>query len=107
MLHGRDAGSRQIIGMNMIGEHIIGRIERRHATLQTLDRQTIGGINPGRSQNRDDNTRFLPPIAQATLGIDSPGGTCTLCIQTTGFVDLRAAAIAINACGTNVNQAPW
>jgi hypothetical protein len=47
------------------------------------------------------------PGAQAALGIDPAAGAGAFRIQATGFVDLRAAAIAVNPCGANVNQAPW
>ena len=93
--------------MNVIGEHIIRFIQRRHAALQTLDRQTIGSVNTGGAQDRNGHAGLLAPQAQALLGIDPARGAWTFRLKAACFVDLRTGTIAIDAGGTNVNQAPW
>ncbi len=93
--------------MDVIGEHIVRFIQRRHAALQTLDRQAIGSVNTGGAQNGNGHTGLLAPSPQALLGIDPARGARTFRLKAAGFVDLRAATIAIDTGGTNVNQAPW
>ena len=93
--------------MDVIGEHIVRFIQRRHAALQTLDRQAIGSVNTGGAQNGNGHTGLLAPSPQALLGIDPARGARTFRLEATGFIDLGPGAIPINASGTNVNQAPW
>ena len=102
-----DAGRRQVIGMDVVGEHIVTVDQRRQAFLQALQRQAIGRVNAGRAQDGNSDTGRPPPGPQAALGGDAAGAPCALGIQAAGLVDRRAAAIAVNACRTNINQAPW
>lgn len=107
MCHRSDTGGRQIIGMDVVGKHIVSFIQGRHATLQTFDRQAIRRINARCAQNRDGDTSLFAPGTQGPLGIDPTRSTRTFRGKTASLIDLLPLTIAINACRTNVNQAPW
>ena len=107
MCHRSDTGGRQIIGMNVVGKHIVSFIQGRHAALQTFDRQAIRRINAWRAQNRDGNAGLFAPGTQGLLGIDPTRGTRAFRGKMAGLIDLLPLTITINACRTNVNQAPW
>jgi hypothetical protein len=103
----RDAGGRQVVGMDMVGEYVVASDQRRQALLQALHRQSVGGIDAGRAQDGNSHAGAPAPGAQAALGIDATAGARTRGTNPAGLVDARAGAIAINASGTNVNQAAW
>ena len=64
-----DAGSRQIVSVNVIGPHVLFRQQRWQATFEAGQRQAIGGIDSRRSQDADGNAATRPPGSQAALGI--------------------------------------
>ena len=103
----RNTSGGQILGVNMIGEHVISLKQGRHAFVQTLKRQAIRGINARRSQDGNGDPSALPPLAQTTLGIDTPASARTFRIEATGFIDTRASTVAINPRRTYVNKPPW
>jgi hypothetical protein len=105
--HCRDAGSSQVIGMDVVGPGILIGDQRRQPLLQTLDRQTVGRVDTRGAQDADANTITLAPGTQAALGINASRGTWTLRIARTRLVDQHAGTIAVNPCRTYVNQLPW
>lgn len=105
--HCRDTGSGKVIGMDVVGPRILVGDQRRQPLLQTLDRQTVGGVDTRGAQDADANPIAPAPGTQAALGIDAPGGTWTLGIARTRLVDQRAGTITVNPCRTYVNQLPW
>jgi len=100
-------GSRQIVGMNVIGKYVIGGRQCRQTPLQTIDRQAIGRIDAGRPQDADGNTVLPPPGPQNPLRINPPGCPLAFRIQVPRLIDVRSRAIAVNPCRTYVNQASW
>ena len=93
--------------MDVIGEHVVTRDQRRQALLQALERQAVGGVDARRAQYGDGDAGPPPPAAQHALGINSAGGTRAFRPGVPRLVDGRRAAIAVDPRGANVNQAPW
>ena len=107
MAHRGDAGRRQIIGMNVIGEYIIAVNQRRQAFLQAFERQAIGRVNAGRTQNGNAHTLPGTPGAQTVFGINPAQCTRVIRIQRPRFVDKGAGTIPVNPCRAYVNQPAW
>ena len=93
--------------MDMIGEGVVGLDQRRHSFLEARQRQAVGGIDAGGTQDADLDAGLPPPATQAAFGIDPTPGPTAFGAQTAGFVDPRPRAIAVNPRRAYVNQAPW
>lgn len=102
-----DTGSREVIGMDVVGVAVGGRAQRRKGLVQALDGQAVGGVDARGAQNGDFDAGPLAPLAQTVFGINPPAGPGTLRIQAARFVNLRPATVAINPCRAYVNQTPW
>lgn len=100
--HGDDL--RQIIGVNMIGIHVIFNYQRRRALLQPIQRQPIGRINPRHAQNRELASIAQRPATQHALGIHAPLRTSVDRRDWPGLVKENPLAIAINPCGADIND---
>jgi len=103
----RNAGGGQIVGVNVVGEHVVGFDQRRQALAQAFHRQAVGGIDAGDAQDGDGHAGPPSPGTQAAFGIEPAAGARTLGIDAARLVDLRPAAIAVDAGGANVDQASW
>ena len=101
------AGSGQIIGMNMVGEDVIRLGQGRQTFFQALDRQAVGGINAGGTQNGNPHPGPGAPVTQTLFGIDPAAGARTLRIQAPRFVNPRPGTVAVNPCRAYVNQLSW
>lgn len=102
-----NTGTGQILGMNMVGIHVVSGTQRRQALFQALERQTIGGIDARCAQDGNRHAILPPPGAQATLGVNATRGTAAFRLQATRFVDDLATAITVHPGRTNVDQAAW
>jgi hypothetical protein len=107
MLQRGAAGGRQIVGMDVVGEDIVCRLQSRGALLQPFHRQAITGIDPGRTQDADGDTGAAPESAQLTFGIQTTDAARRVGSRCTRFVDHRTLAVAIDTAGTNVDEALW
>ena len=102
-----DAGRGQIIGVNVIGEGIIRIIQGRQAAFQTVQRQTVGGIDARGAQDGNGHPRASAPSAQPAFRIYAATRACAFGIRASHFVDSCAATITVNPCRTYVNEPPW
>ncbi len=102
-----DTGSRQVVGMDVIGVAVIGCAQRRKGLVQALDGQTVGGVDARGAQDGDFDAAPLTPLAQARFGINPSSSPGTLRIQAARFVNLRPATVAINPRRAYVNQTSW
>ena len=96
----------QIVGVDVVGEHVVVGTQGRHAPAQPFKRQALGGVDPGRAQNADAHAVTLAKAAQLALGVDAALGARGDRAQRTRFVDALAGAVAINTAGTDVDQPP-
>jgi len=104
---GGDTGGGEVGGMDMIGVRIITGAQRRQRLFQAFERQTLGGVNTWRAQDANRDAISFAPGTQATFCINPSGGARAFGIQASRLINQRAAAIAIDPGGANVNQAPW
>ncbi len=93
--------------MDVVGEHVVARDQRRQALLQALERQAVGGVDARRAQDGDGDAGPPPPAAQHALGVDAAAGAGAFRLRAPRLVDGFGAAIAVDPRGANVNQAPW
>jgi hypothetical protein len=107
MAQGGKASGGEVVGMDVVGEHVVSLDQGRQAFLQPIDRQTVGCVDSRRAQDGNGHPVPTTPGAQAALGIDPAAGAGAFRIQATGFVDLCAAAVAVNPCRAYVNEPPW
>jgi hypothetical protein len=82
---------------------------QRQAALQAFQGQPVAGVDARRAQDADaaKATVAAAEAAQARFGIDAPCRARRLCVGGPGFRDQRAAAVAIDAAGADVDDAPW
>jgi hypothetical protein len=104
--HGGEAGGRQIVGVNVVGEHIIGGEPAPAGLLQTFQRQAVGGVDTGRAQD-GKRTPLRRPRRAGSFGIDTTAGARAFRFRRRVSSICGAATIAVNPGGANVNQAAW
>jgi len=102
-----NTGACQILGMNVVGIHIVSGTQRRQAFFQALERQAIGGVDARGAQDGNRHAVLPPPETQAALGVNATRGTAAFRLQATRFVDDLASAITVHPGRTNVDQAAW
>lgn len=102
---GRNTGPRQIIGMDVVGEHIITVNQRRQGIFKTRQRQALIGVNTRGAQDADAHPGTPSPVTQTALGIDPAPGARTFRIQATGLINQRTCAITVNPRRAYVYQA--
>ena len=102
-----NAGRRQIIGVNVIGEGIIRIIQGRQTAFQTIQRQTVGGINARCAQDGNGHPGASAPGAKTTFRIYAATSARAFGIRASHFINSCAATITVNPCRTYVNEPPW
>ena len=100
-------GGGQIISMNVVGEDVIRLGQGWQAFFQALERQAVGGINAGGTQNGNPHPGLGAPVTQTLFGIDPASGARTFRIQAPRFVNLRPGTVAVNPCRAYVNKLSW
>ncbi len=103
----RATGGGEIIGVNVVGIHVLGGDQRWHRLLQARQRQPVGGVDAGRAQDADGDAAARPPGPQPAFGIDAALRPRVGRQAGPGLVDPGAGAIAIDARGAYVDQATW
>ncbi len=94
----------EIVGMNMVGEHVMLLDQGRRSIFQSLGRQAVLGINTRYAQNGQARMRAPCPCAQHMFRIHAPPGAGVLRIDMAGFVNQRSLAIPIHAGRADINE---
>lgn len=95
---------REIIGMNMIGEHIMFLHQGRSPIFQSLNRQAVLGINTRHAQNGQTRMRTPCPCAQHMFRIHAPPGAGVLRVDPARLVNQRSLAIPVHAGRADINE---
>ena len=96
----------QIIGMNVIGEHIVVGAQDGLAFSQTGKRKAFCGIDSRGAQDADDDSAAAER-AQLALGVDPSSGTCGRWLHGAGFVYPTAGTVAIDAGRAYIHDSLW
>lgn len=94
----------KIVGMDVVGKHVVFRRQHRIAALQARQRQTVGGIDARRAQDGERRAMTAGKAAQTAFGIDAAARTRTQRPQRTALVDESTAAVAIHPGGAYVHK---
>lgn len=100
------ANGDEIGGMDAIRPGCLFWLDHWRALADALKRQTIGRVNPGNAKNDEVSPARLGPNLQLLLGMDAPLRARCARPQRPGLIDPLPLAIAIDASGANVDQAP-
>jgi hypothetical protein len=92
--------------MNMVGIHVVRRVQRGNTLAQPLDRQAIGGIDAGGTQNADHHPT-APEGAQLAFGVNPATGAGRGWPQGMRLVNQIAVAIAVHTGGADVHDSLW
>lgn len=103
----RAASGGEIVGVDVIGIHILVGDQRWQSPLQASQRQTIGGVDTGRAQDADGDAAPRPPGPQPVFGIDPALRPRVGRRASSGLVDPGTGTIAVNARGAYVDQTTW
>jgi hypothetical protein len=95
--------------MDVVGVAVFRVQHQRQFFVQPLQRQPVFGIDAGRAQDADPAmaSRLAAEAPQAPFGIHPPRRPRRLCRRAARLADPRAAAVAIDAAGTDVHQLAW
>ena len=93
--------------MNVIGEDIVLIAQSLRSLLQPLDRQAVGRIDTGRTQDADYHPMPPPEDSQLVLRIDTTRSTRGRRVCCARFVNSRTGTVAINATGAYINKSLW
>ncbi len=96
----------QIVGMDVVGEHIVVGTQDRFALGQTGKRKALGGIDSRGAQDADDDSTAAKR-AQLALGVDPSPGTRANRLHGKGFVDPPACTVAIDAGRAYIHDSLW
>src|SRR3954462_7062175 len=99
--------ARQVVSMDMVGIGIMLRGKRRHARLQTGDRQAISTVNSRNAKNTDLHACFGAPSANLFFGIQPALGSSTDWLCASCLEHNFSCAISIHATGTDVYKTLW
>ena len=84
----------QVVGVDVVGDHVVGRNQGRYLLAQPLHRQAVGGVDAGHAQNQGGQRRWL----QATVAWPREAGTVAV-----GAVRARTVGVgAISATAARV-----
>ena len=101
------ANRRQIVGVDVIGDDVVISGEDRQAATQTVERQAVAGVDAGNAQDADRALAGAAEMAKLALGIEAAPPPAALRPRRARLVNPRAAAVAIDPAGAEVNQVPW
>ncbi len=105
----RDAGTRQVVGMDVVGVDVVLAHQHRRAAREALARMArpVGGVDARHAQHAHPHAARASEVAHSRLGIGAAKCTVRLRPHRAGLVDARSAAIAIHAAGAGVDQPPY
>ena len=101
----RDGRAREIVGMDVVGEHVVVRRQHRRSLADPVERQPRLRVDSRRAQDRELHAMAARPGAQPVFGGDPPPRARRLRAAGMRFGHLRARAIAVDARRGNVDEA--
>ena len=94
MQQGGAGNAGQVVGVDVVGDHVVGRHQGRYLLAQPLHRQAVGGVDAGHAQHEGGQRRLL----QTTMARARDAGTVTVgavraCAVGVGGSSARAAGV--------------
>ena len=84
----------QIVGVDVVGDHVVSRNQGRYLLAQALHRQAVGGVDAGHAQNQGGQRRLLQTtMARARDAGTVPVGAVRACAVGVGVSSARAAGV--------------
>src|SRR5471030_3097278 len=74
------------------------------ALAQAFQRQPVGAIDAGHAQDRYAGAGVAGPASQRPLGVDAAQRAGVARRHSPGFVEQRAAAVAVDPAGADINE---
>ncbi len=97
----KPCGDGQIVGVNVVGEHVIADRQRRRAGAQPLDRQTLGRVDAWRAKNCKSLVARSP---HAIFGGNTSLRSRVIGARAARLVNAFARAISVDARCTHIHR---
>ena len=101
---GGDNDSGEVVGLDVVGIHVLIGMQCGQLTLQSFKWQSVAGVDARYAQDADAAALAAGEIAQYRLGVEAATGTCRLWIGASCLADDGTLAIAIDAAGADIND---
>jgi hypothetical protein len=102
-----EANSGKIVGVNVVGVHVLLFSQGGQAATQPFERQAVGSIDSRNAKDGNAATGRAAEVAQLPFRIETPLAARTFRSSRLGFIDTTAAAIAVHPAGTEVHEVTW
>ena len=84
----------QVVGVDVVGDHVVGRHQGRYLLAQPLHRQAVGGVDARYAQHEGGQRRLLQAPMARSKGADTvPVGAVRACAVGVGVTSARAAGV--------------
>ena len=99
-----NGGTREIVGMDVIGEDVILGTKHRRSLLQPIERQARLGVDSRRAQDRQSHAIPCRPAPKTVLGRNAAVRARRFGVTRPRLADPYTRAIAIDAAGADIDE---